>query len=134
MTAPTFYPALRYRDPDAAIAWLEEALGFTPQDVFRDDASGTVAHAELVFGDGMIMLGGFPEPSAEHLEYDQGITSTYAYVADPDALHARAVAAGADLAMALRDTPYGSREFSVRDPEGHVWSFGTYRPAANGSG
>ena len=129
MSAPTIYPALRYRDPDAAIAWLERALGFTAQDVFRDD-DGAVAHAELAFGDGLIMLGGFPEPSAEHLEYDQGVTSTYAYTDDPDALHAQATAAGAPVAMPLRDTPYGSREFSVRDPEGHIWSFGTYRPSA----
>ncbi len=129
MTAPTFYPTLRYRDPDAAIAWLGDAFGFTPRDVFRDDA-GAVAHAELAFGDGLIMLGAVPsEDAPDRLRYEQGVTSTYAYTSDPDTLFARAKTAGADVAMALRDTPYGSREFSVRDPEGHVWSFGTYRPA-----
>lgn len=129
MTAPTFYPTLRYRDADAAIAWLAEALGFTAKDVHRDDDGG-VAHAELAFGDGIVMLGGMPPDDApERLQYEQGVTSTYAYAADPDALFARATAASAEVAMPLRDTEYGSREFSVRDPEGHVWSFGTYRPA-----
>lgn len=129
MTAPTFYPTLRYRDPDAAITWLGDAFGFTPKDVFRDDA-GAVAHAELAFGDGLIMLGGLPPGDAPgRLRYEQGVTSTYAYTPDPDALCARATAAGAEVAMALRDTEYGSREFSVRDPDGHIWSFGTYRPA-----
>lgn len=128
MTAPTFYPTLRYRDPDAAIAWLGDAFGFTPKEVFRDDG-GEVVHAELAFGEGLVMLGGLPPDDAPgRLQYDQGVTSTYAHTADPDALFARATAAGADVAMALRDTDYGSREFSVRDPEGHVWSFGTYRP------
>lgn len=130
MTAPTFYPTLRYRDPDAAIAWLADALGFTAKDVFRDDA-GAVAHAELTFGEGMIMLGGMPpEGATGRLTYEQGVTSTYAYADDPDALFARATAAGAQVAAPLRDTEYGSREFSIRDPEGHVWSFGTYRPTA----
>lgn len=130
MSAPTFYPTLRYRDAEAAVTWLGEAFGFTPQAVYRDD-DGTVRHAELAFGDGLLMLGQTPPVDAPgRLDYEQGVTSTYAYCADPDALFARAVAAGAVEAMPLRDTDYGSREFSVRDPEGHVWSFGTYRPGA----
>lgn len=128
MTAPTFYPALRYRDPDAAIAWLGDALGFTTKDVYRD-GDGNVAHAELSFGDGIVMLGGFPaEEAKDRLRYEQGVTSTYAYTADPDALFAKATGAGAEVAVPLRDTDYGSREFSVFDLEGHLWSFGTYRP------
>lgn len=131
MTAPTFYPALRYRDPDAAITWLGDALGFTPHNVYRDDGGG-VRHAELAFGEGIVMLGGFPDDAAEgRLHYEQGVTSTYAFVADPDALYAKATAAGADVAVPLRDTDYGSREFSVFDLEGHLWSFGTYRPATS---
>lgn len=129
--APTLYPTLRYRDPDAAITWLSDALGFVATEVSRD-GTGSVAHAELAFGDGLIMLGALPDGDApDRLRYEQGVTSTYAYTADPDALFARATAATppAEVAMALRDTEYGSREFSVRDPEGHVWSFGTYRPA-----
>lgn len=129
MTAPTFYPALRYRDPDAAIAWLGDALGFTTKDVYRD-GDGAVRHAELCFGEGIVMLGGFPDEDAKgRLQYEQGVTSTYAYTADPDALFAKATGAGAEVAVPLRETDYGSREFSVFDLEGHLWSFGTYRPA-----
>jgi len=49
-------------------------------------------------------------------------------VADADAVLARAVAAGATIFRPIEDTPYGSREFGVRDPEGHSWSVGTYDP------
>jgi uncharacterized glyoxalase superfamily protein PhnB len=55
---------------------------------------------------------------------------TYLVVDDPDARHARAVAAGAEVVQELVDQPYGSREFAVRDPDGNIWSLGTYRPAA----
>jgi uncharacterized glyoxalase superfamily protein PhnB len=53
----------------------------------------------------------------------------YVTVDDPDALHDRAVAAGAEIVMGLTDQDYGSREFAARDPHGNVWSFGTYRPS-----
>jgi uncharacterized glyoxalase superfamily protein PhnB len=57
-----------------------------------------------------------------------GVTSVYVAVADPDAHHDRAVAAGAEVTRELVDTDYGSRDYAVRDPEGNRWSFGTYRP------
>jgi hypothetical protein len=60
---------------------------------------------------------------------DLGPSSTYVVCEDPDALHDRALAAGAEIIRALTDQDYGSREFSARDPEGNVWSFGTYRGA-----
>ena len=52
----------------------------------------------------------------------------YVVVEDPDAHHERAVAAGAQIVRAMRDEEYGSRGYTARDPEGNVWSFGTYRP------
>ena len=52
----------------------------------------------------------------------------YLVVSDPDAHHARAVDAGAEVVIPLRDEEYGSRGYSALDPEGNVWSFGTYRP------
>jgi uncharacterized glyoxalase superfamily protein PhnB len=52
----------------------------------------------------------------------------YVAVEDPDALHERAKAAGAEIVMAPMDTDYGSRDFALRDLEGNLWSFGTYRP------
>jgi uncharacterized glyoxalase superfamily protein PhnB len=127
---PNIFPALRYRDADAALAWLKEAFGFTEQAVHRDDA-GALAHVELRLGSGLIMFGhyrpegwlggGSPDALASTL-------SVYVVVEDPDAHHARAVAAGATIVRELTDESYGSREYSARDPEGNLWSFGTYDP------
>lgn len=56
--------------------------------------------------------------------------SVYVVVDDPDSHHAAAVGAGARIVRELQDTDYGSREYSARDPEGNLWSFGTYDPSA----
>jgi uncharacterized glyoxalase superfamily protein PhnB len=133
MSDQTIFPALRYRDAAAAIEWLGRAFGFEPRMVV-DGPSGTVAHAELAYDGAVIMLGTARPPDAD--EYSAaapppGGTALYLAVEDPDAHHERAVAAGAEVVRALNDTDYGSREYSVRDPEGNVWSFGTYRPGAS---
>jgi uncharacterized glyoxalase superfamily protein PhnB len=129
--AQTIFPSFTYEDAEAAIGWLGAALGFEPQAVHRDDA-GTVAHAELRLGDQMIMLGTArsPDPLGRVGPARAGGVTCLTYIAidDPDALFQRATGAGAEVVMPLTDTDYGSRDFSVRDPEGHVWSFGTYRP------
>jgi uncharacterized glyoxalase superfamily protein PhnB len=84
----------------------------------------SIGHAQLQFGGDIIMLG-----SAK----DDAYGGVYIALENPtaiDAAYARAKAAGADIIRVLEETDYGSREFRVRDPEGHVWSFGTYRPQA----
>jgi uncharacterized glyoxalase superfamily protein PhnB len=126
------YAAVRYADADAALGWLKQALGAQEKAVYRDDA-GTIHHSELLMEGGLVMvaairpeakLGGeTPQPGASP-------TSLYTVVADPDAHHARAQAAGATIVRELQDTDYGSREYSLRDPEGNLWSFGTYDPIA----
>ena len=128
----TVIPTLRYDDPRAAIAFLVDALGFTEEHV-TTDGEGRVAHAELSLGAGaaagVVMLGtrrGGTGPDED--PFDTGRAVTYLVVDDPDAAHARAVAAGARVLHGLVDQPYGSREFAVADPEGNVWSVGTYRP------
>lgn len=124
------FPALRYRDAPAAIDWLEAVLGFERRMVVPGDA-GSIAHAELVLAgvEGvMVMLGSEPVEGDGRLGQPPGGSSVYIVVTDPDARHARAVAAGAQLARDLRDEEYGSRGFSVRDPEGNLWSLGTYQP------
>jgi uncharacterized glyoxalase superfamily protein PhnB len=136
MSDQTIFPALRYRDAQAAIEWLERAFGFEPRMVV-DGESGTVAHAELVHGDAMIMLGTARPPDAD--EYSAaapppGGSALYMVVADPDAHHERARAAGAEIVRAPQDTDYGAREYSARDLEGNVWSFGTYQPWAAAAG
>jgi uncharacterized glyoxalase superfamily protein PhnB len=133
-TRATIIPALRYRDATAALDFLTRVFGFEESNVFRDD-EGNVQHAELSFGNGMIMIG----PDADtpfgkfmRMPIDAGgvTASFYAIVDDPDAHHDRARSAGFEVVMPLRDESYGGREYSVRDPEGHVWTFGTYDPWA----
>jgi uncharacterized glyoxalase superfamily protein PhnB len=131
----SIYPALRYRDAHAAIAWLQEALGFEAVSVHTQptssagtgEAEGPVGHAELAFGDGMVMLGsaGIGDP-----QFDRGVGLSSIYLATPDvdAVWQRAKAAGATVVRELEDMDYGSREFTVTDPEGNSWSVGTYVP------
>lgn len=131
----TVIPALRYRNAPAAIEWLCTVFGFERHAVYEGE-NGTIGHAELTLNGGMIMLGSTKDDehgrrfkSPDDLD---GIETRSAYivVADADAVHARAVAAGATIIRPPEDTPYGSREFAVRDPEGHSWSAGTYDPWA----
>jgi uncharacterized glyoxalase superfamily protein PhnB len=125
-TPPTVYPTLRYRDAQAAIDFLVSALGFEAVQVVRGP-NGAIGHAELTLGNGMVMVAD-GSPEGETSIFDTGTTSIYVVLDDPDAHHDRAVAAGAEIAMALRDTDYGSRDYTARDPEGNVWTFGTYQP------
>jgi uncharacterized glyoxalase superfamily protein PhnB len=126
-TAPNIYPCLRYKDAPAAIAWLEKAFGFKRHVVY-DGPDGSVAHAQMTYGAGMIMLGSAKDDFIK--DAGVGVQCLYVAVADPDAHHARAKAAGAKIVRALNDTDYGSREYCALDVEGHFWSFGTYWPKA----
>jgi uncharacterized glyoxalase superfamily protein PhnB len=121
---PSVVPSLRYRDAARAIEFLVEAFGFERHAVHEGE-NGTIAHAELVYGDGMVMLGTDREDSyGSHV----GQGWTYVVVDDADAHYARARAAGAEIVRELEDQDYGSRDYSARDFEGNLWSFGTYRP------
>lgn len=129
--APRIFPTFRYRDPARMIDWLVKAFGFTLRVKYGE--GDEVHHAELAFGSSMIMVGqvrdddygaivGGPAAAGGH--------SVYIAVDDADALYARAKAAGAKIEQELNDKDYGSRDFICRDPEGNVWSFGTYWPRA----
>ncbi len=116
----TISAVIPYRDVRAAIAFLCDAFGFERHEVHEGE-DGEIVHAELRLGDDVVMpapvrLG---EPGHVHL---------YVVVADADAHHDRAVATGARITTALRNTDYGSRDYAAQDPEGNSWSFGTYRP------
>jgi uncharacterized glyoxalase superfamily protein PhnB len=117
-------PTLRYTDAKAAIDFLDRAFGFERRSVHAND-DGTVLHAELTHGRGMVMVGSAGQGDPQ---FENGRTSIYVVVDDPDALHDRAKAAGAEISRGLTDQDYGSREFTAKDPEGNVWSFGTYDP------
>jgi uncharacterized glyoxalase superfamily protein PhnB len=134
-TSQTFFPGVRYADAPAAIDWLEKAFGFQRQVVYPGP-DGTVAHAQLMFNGGMIMLGSYKEDVFPYKTPRQagGVTqAVYVYVPEIDAHFARAKAAGAEIVVPLKDTDYGSREYSARDLEGHIWHFGTYLPDTAGS-
>jgi uncharacterized glyoxalase superfamily protein PhnB len=128
MSEQTVFPALRYADAKAAIDWLGRAFGFEPRVVY--DEGDVVHHAELQVPGGMIMLGSVRGDSSEYQKVapPPGSTSIYVVVEDTDAHHARAKEAGAEILMDLHDTDYGSRDYTARDLEGNVWSFGTYQP------
>jgi len=122
------FPTLRYIDAHAAIDLLVKAFGFTKRAVYEDD-NGVVQHAELAYGDGMIMLGDAPrEPDSNRLDMPIGGGSVYIAIDDPDAHYERAKTAGVKIRRELRDEDYGSRGYTAEDPEGNLWSFGTYRP------
>jgi uncharacterized glyoxalase superfamily protein PhnB len=128
----TVIPTLRYRDAAAAVEWLCEAFGFEKHLVVPSE-DGTVVHAQLVFGTGMVMLGSVGGSEFDDLQKPpSGVVTQSAYliVDDVDRHHDRAVAAGAEIVMDIRDEDYGGRGYSCRDPEGHVWNFGSYDPWA----
>jgi uncharacterized glyoxalase superfamily protein PhnB len=129
----SLYPVIRYRDADAAIEWLGRAFGATDRVAYRDD-SGAVMHAELDLDGQLIMLGTADPGGWMEGSEPKPLSSTvslYVAIEDPDARHDRAAGAGATIVRGLEDTNYGSRDFSARDIEGNLWSFGTYRPSAS---
>ena len=130
---PNIIPTLRYQDAPAAIEWLCRAFGFEKHLVVPGDGN-IIHHAQLVLGNGMIMLGSARDDVFGCLQKPPaavggvGTQSAYIIVPDADAHHARAVAAGAVVVYPLKDEDYGGRGYSCKDPEGHLWNFGTYDP------
>ena len=116
-------PVLIYDNSERAIEFLVKAFGFTEHAVHRSP-DGAVAHAELSYGGSYVGLSD-RIPGVQSV-FDLGPCAIYVTVDDPDAHHAQAVAAGAEVVYPLTDQDYGSRDYAVRDPEGFVWSFGTY--------
>ncbi len=135
-------PATRYHDPEAALGFLTGTLGFHLHAAFRDDA-GTLIHAQLTAtadgpASGMVMIGPMGNDTAPN-EFDpfmihpsqtggRETVTIYAVVTDVAARYARSVAARLEVLIPLRSEPYGGLSFSIRDPEGHVWTLGSYDP------
>jgi uncharacterized glyoxalase superfamily protein PhnB len=121
---PQVWPSLGARDARALIRFLVDAFGFEETVVYGE--GDRVGHAELAWPlGGGIMLGSGSGDSDMNLR--PGTFCAYVVTDDPDALFARAAANGARVCRELTDKDHGSRDFSVRDPEGNYWSFGTYR-------
>ena len=132
-TTATIIPALRYADANSAIDWLCRAFGFEKHLVVPED-DGSIAHAQLTFGNGMIMLGSVREDEFGRMikqpdEIGGAETqSPYVIVKNVDKHCEQARSAGATVIMEPEDQPHGGRFYSCRDIEGHLWNFGTYDP------
>ena len=124
----TIWPTLLYADAPAAIDFLEKAFGFETSLVVPNESDSTIIeHAQLVWPEGGgIMLGSANREGNPFSMRPTGAGSAYVVTDHPDAVYDRAVAAGAEVFAPLKDEDYGSRGFSVTDPEGNIWSFGTY--------
>lgn len=131
----TIIPTMRYHDAPRMIAWLCRAFGFCEHLVVADGAGG-IAHAELTFGNGMVMVGSARDDAFGRLASTardaRTVTqSAYVIVADVDAHYQRARAAGAEIVLDIEDKDYGGRGYSARDPEGQLWNFGSFDPWAS---
>lgn len=122
---------MNYEDAPAALEWLGQAFGFEASSV-HEGPNGTIAHAEMRFGDGMVMLGSAGQNDLGlRTPRELGAVNQGVYVIVDDGIDThfeRARTAGAEIVRELHDTDYGSRDYVARDPEGNLWSFGTYRP------
>ncbi len=131
----TIIPCLRYRDAPKAIEWLCAVFGFEKHLVVAG-AGDTIAHAQLSFGDSMIMLASVAKVESEfgrlikHPDEIDGMETQcpYLFVSDADLIYQRAKAAGAKFVIEIKDEEHGGRGFTCRDLEGHLWSVGTYNP------
>ena len=127
---PTIVPYFGYRDAAAALRWLAEAFGFEEKQAFSGP-DGTVMHAEMAFGGGVVMVGtGEPPAEGEAAATSPTGHGIYVVVDDVDSHHERAMAAGARIVYGPEDTEFGTRRYRALDPEGYEWSFGTYSPSA----
>ena len=127
----SIFPTLRYDDAPAALAFLRDTFGFEVLADYRSaDDPQRVDHAELRWPEGGgVMLGSAKRSVGEVTATHVGAASVYVVTDRPDEIHAQCMARGAVEIRGLRDEDYGSRGFTVADPEGNRWSFGTYRGA-----
>ena len=130
MTIPTamIWPCLNYRDALGAIRFLVDVVGFDEAAVHTSDDGRHVQHAELTWPEGGgIMLGSAKDDGTPFEQLPTGASGLYVVTDHPDEVHQRAAAAGAEVVSPLQDKDHGGRDFTIRDPEGNLWSFGTYR-------
>lgn len=131
-------PNLRYADAPAAIEFLCRAFGFERRAVFADERDPRIVHhAQLTWRDRMIMVSSVLDSDYARAarmktaaEAGGATVGLYLIVDDVDAHAAQARAAGAEIFSAPEDKDYGGRGYSARDPEGNLWSFGSYDPWA----
>lgn len=134
---PRLALTMRYERAPEAIDWLCAAFGFERQAVYDGPEAGTIGHAQLTFPGGMVMLSSpsddatnaYNRTTAQPRELDGRNTSApYIVVEDADAHYARSKAVGATIVRDLQTEDYGGRGYVCADPEGFIWTFGTYDP------
>lgn len=133
--SPTVIPTIQYHDANKAVIWLCEIFGFRPKTVFKDE-SENVQHAELLHGNGLIMIGPRSDtPFGQLIKTPQELNGKvssciYVIVEDVDAHYQKAIDGGAEIVLELVTQSYGGKDYTCRDFEGYLWSFGTYDPFA----
>ncbi len=133
LPAPNLMPLMRYRDLAEAMGWLEQAFGFEKQ-IAVSDSDGSVIYGQMTYRGSLMMMGAVRDTDLDKLmrQPDEvgGVEtqSCYLVVEDADAHYVRAQEAGADIVLELKSDGLGRRGYSCRDPEGHIWNFGTYNP------
>jgi len=131
-------PSIRYQDCTKAIDWLCDTFGFE-RNLIVPNEEGGITHAQLVCGEAMIMLGDghrhakdpYGKLNRSPLQLDgQNTAGIYMVVEDVDAHYKKTEAAGVEIVLDIADQDYGggSRSYSCKDLEGHLWSFGSYDP------
>jgi uncharacterized glyoxalase superfamily protein PhnB len=134
LPAPNLMPLMRYRDLAEAMGWLEQAFGFERQ-VAVSDSEGAAIYGQMTYRGSVIMMGAVRETDLDKLMRqpdevgDVETQSCYLVVDDADEHCARAQDAGAEIVLELKSDGLGRRGYSCRDPQGHIWNFGTYNPA-----
>jgi uncharacterized glyoxalase superfamily protein PhnB len=129
MTTPAIVPILRFRDGLRTVDWLCEAFGFERVMVMADD-DGTVGHCELALGRQLIMGGSeVGDSTYKRIAHPAGRAMLYVALDGGIAEHCeRARTAGAEIVLPLEEKEYGGTEYTARDPEGNLWTFGSYVP------
>ncbi|HSI36343.1 MAG TPA: VOC family protein [Tepidisphaeraceae bacterium] len=111
----------------AAIEFYKDALGARER-MRMPGPGGKVMHAELEIGDSVVMLADeFPEMGAKGPgAFGGSPVSIMLYVADVDAIFAKAVGLGAKVLRPVQNQFYGDRSGTMTDPFGHTWTIGTH--------
>ncbi|MDQ8698063.1 VOC family protein [Hyphomicrobium sp. LHD-15] len=133
LPAPNLMPLMRYRELAEAMSWLEQAFGFEKQ-IAVSDNDGEVIYGQMTYRGSLIMMGAVRDTDLDKLmrQPDEvgGVEtqSCYIVVDDADAHYVRSLDAGADIVLDIKSDGLGRRGYSCRDPQGHIWNFGTYNP------
>ena len=129
-TASWVSPYLTVRDVAKMQAFYQSAFGFVPHSHHAGPDGVTPVHAEMHWQGELIMIGMEGAYGSEtRTPASSGVPcpiNMYCYCENVDALHERAVAAGAVSVVPPQDAFWGDRMCCLSDPDGHRWTFATH--------